>query len=76
MLADLDMKCYIRNEKKKKKVGRTDLSESMFIGSLEIGFFSERNEMVPGHFGPKPFRSRKENSLVQIDFLQGLIELT
>ena len=37
-LADLDLKCHRRNE---KKVGRTDLIESMCISSLQIGFFSE-----------------------------------
>ena len=38
-LTDFDVKCHRRSGKKEKKVGRTDLRESMFIGSLQIGFF-------------------------------------
>ena len=38
-LTDLDVKCHRRSENREKKVGRWGLKESMFTGSLQIGFF-------------------------------------
>ena len=51
MLTDLDVKC--QEVKKERKESRQIGPEGKHVYRFS---FSERNEIVPGQFGPKPFR--------------------